>query len=76
MSQTTLQNTLRRTTFKALALVVALGFGFAAPQAMAQTKQVIRISTPVPDDWHAKMWTVFKETLKNQRRVSSTCRSI
>ena len=65
MSQTTLQNTLRRTTFKALALVVALGFGFAAPQAMAQTKQVIRISTPaVPDDWHAKMWTVFKENLE------------
>ncbi len=48
----------------ALALVVALGLGFAAPQAMAQTKQVIRISTPaVPDDWHAKMWTVFKDSL-------------
>ena len=31
---------------------------------MAQTKIPLRISTPaVPDDWHAKMWTVFKESL-------------
>lgn len=37
---------------------------FALP-AMAQTKTVLRISTPaVPDDWHAKMWTVFKESLE------------
>ena len=57
--------TLRRTSLKALALVAALGFGFAAPQAVAQSKTVIRISTPaVPDDWHAKMWTVFKDTLE------------
>lgn len=33
--------------------------------AMAQGKTVLRISTPaVPDDWHAKMWTVFKEQLE------------
>ncbi len=51
-------------SFSTLALVVALGFGFAAPQAIAQTKQVLRISTPaVPDDWHAKMWTIFKDSL-------------
>ena len=32
--------------------------------AMAQSKTVLRISSPaVPDDWHAKMWTVFKEHL-------------
>ena len=32
---------------------------------MAQAKTVIRISTPaVPDDWHAKMWTVFKDSLE------------
>jgi len=32
--------------------------------ARAQSKIVLRISTPaVPDDWHAKMWTVFKEQL-------------
>jgi tripartite ATP-independent transporter DctP family solute receptor len=31
---------------------------------MAQTKVLLRISTPaVPDDWHGKMWTVFKEAL-------------
>ena len=30
----------------------------------AQSKVVLRISSPaVPDDWHAKMWTVFKEHL-------------
>ena len=33
--------------------------------AFAQTKTVLRISTPaVPDAWHAKMWTVFKDTLE------------
>ena len=36
----------------------------AMPPAQAQSKTVLRISTPaVPDDWHAKMWTVFKEAL-------------
>jgi tripartite ATP-independent transporter DctP family solute receptor len=30
----------------------------------AQGKLPLRISTPaVPDDWHGKMWTVFKESL-------------
>ncbi len=57
--------TLRRTTLKTLALVAALGFAFAAAPALAQSKTVLRISTPaVPEDWHAKMWTVFKETLE------------
>ncbi len=33
--------------------------------ALAQSKTVLRISTPaVPDDWHARMWTVFKDTLE------------
>lgn len=60
-----LQHVLRRASCTTLALAAALGFGFAAPQAIAQSKQVIRISTPaVPDDWHAKMWTVFKENLE------------
>ena len=58
-------STLRRKTFKVLTLAAVLGLGFIAPQAMAQSKTVIRISTPaVPDDWHAKMWTVFKDTLE------------
>ena len=37
-----------------------------APAALAQSpgKVLLRISTPaVPDDWHAKMWTVFKDSL-------------
>ena len=34
------------------------------PSAFAQSKALLRISTAaVPDDWHAKMWTVFKDTL-------------
>lgn len=42
----------------------AFALGAAALPAVAQTKTVLRISTPaVPDDWHAKMWTVFKESL-------------
>ena len=46
----------------ALALVVASAA--TAPAAMAQSKVLLRISTPaVPDDWHGKMWTVFKDTL-------------
>ena len=43
----------------------AAALGASALPAMAQTKTVLRISTTaVPDDWHAKMWTVFKEQLE------------
>jgi tripartite ATP-independent transporter DctP family solute receptor len=36
----------------------------ALPNALAQSKTVLRISSPaVPDDWHAKLWTVFKDSL-------------
>ena len=43
---------------------VALAMGALMPTAQAQSKVLLRISTPaVPDDWHAKMWTVFKENL-------------
>jgi TRAP-type transport system periplasmic protein len=39
--------------------------GALLPAAQAQTKTVLRVSTPaVPDDWHAKMWTVFKDSLE------------
>jgi TRAP-type transport system periplasmic protein len=42
----------------------ALAATWALP-ANAQNKTVLRISTPaVPDDWHAKMWGVFKDTLE------------
>lgn len=41
--------------------VLLAGFG---AQALAQEKIALRISTPaVPDDWHGKMWTVFKDSL-------------
>jgi tripartite ATP-independent transporter DctP family solute receptor len=43
--------------------VVALAAGFT-PAAFAQTKTLLRVSTPaVADDWHGKMWTVFKDAL-------------
>ena len=53
---------------------VALAMGALMPAAQAQSKVLLRISTPaVPDDWHAKMWTVFKENLDkssaNQRSL-------
>lgn len=38
--------------------------GLSAVPAWAQNKTLLRISTPaVPDDWHAKMWTVLKDAL-------------
>jgi len=50
----------RRTLLSAAAALSTL-----ALPAVAQTKTVLRISTPaVPDAWHAKMWTVFKDTLE------------
>ena len=39
--------------------------GASSLSALAQGKTVLRISSPaVPDDWHAKMWTVFKDSLE------------
>jgi tripartite ATP-independent transporter DctP family solute receptor len=50
----------RRTVLGAAAIL-----GMGTMPAMAQGKTVLRISTPaVPDDWHAKMWTVFKDHLE------------
>ena len=55
-------NPMRRTLLFCGAALTA-GFGAASP-AQAQVKIQLRISTPaVPDDWHAKMWGVFKESL-------------
>jgi tripartite ATP-independent transporter DctP family solute receptor len=54
-------NTLSRRTV----LGAAAALGATALPALAQSKTVLRISTPaVPDDWHAKMWTVFKDSLE------------
>ena len=53
--------TLRRRTL----LGAGLALTSAALPAFAQNKQLLRISTPaVPDDWHAKMWTVMKDELE------------
>ncbi len=50
----------RRRLIAATAVLAAV----FVPAAMAQNKVLLRISTPaVPDDWHGKMWTVFKESL-------------
>ncbi len=50
---------------RALVLAAAaLATAAFVPAALAQSKVLLRISTPaVPDDWHGKMWTVFKEAL-------------
>ena len=46
-----------------IAATAALATVFV-PNAIAQNKVLLRISTPaVPDDWHGKMWTTFKESL-------------
>lgn len=54
---------IRRSVIAALGMSALLA-GFSVP-AVAQNKMVLRVSTPaVPDDWHAKMWTVFKDNLE------------
>jgi len=46
-------------------LLGAAALSTLALPAISQTKTVLRISTPaVPDAWHARMWTVFKDTLE------------
>ncbi len=41
-----------------------LALGLASVLTLASAQTVLRVSTPaVPDDWHAKMWTVMKEEL-------------
>ena len=62
----TLRTSNRRGLLAATVAGLALALGAAAlPAAHAQSNKVLlRISTPaVPDDWHAKMWTVMKESL-------------
>ncbi len=52
----------RRTLLQGAA---ATALAAVAPGAFTQGRTVLRISTPaVPDDWHAKMWTVFKDALE------------
>ena len=52
-------------TRRGVLIGTAAALGALALPALAQTRTVLRISTPaVPDAWHAKMWTVFKDTLE------------
>jgi TRAP-type transport system periplasmic protein len=54
---------LRRALLAGGLAALTLGVLQSTP-ALAQGKMPLRVSTPaVPDDWHAKMWTVFKESL-------------
>ena len=60
MTDKTIFSISRRTM---LGSAAALGAATVLP-IFAQTKTVLRISTPaVADDWHGKMWTVFKDSL-------------
>ncbi len=53
-----------RPTRRHLLAALTLALAALTPLAQAQSKIPLRISTPaVPDDWHAKMWTVFKDSL-------------
>jgi tripartite ATP-independent transporter DctP family solute receptor len=56
---------MHRHAFCTLLAAAALAGGLGLPgPALAQARTLLRVSTPaVPDDWHAKMWTVFKESL-------------
>ncbi len=50
---------------RGLLLACASALTSLAQPAWAQAKTPLRISSPaVPDDWHAKMWGVFKDTLE------------
>jgi TRAP-type transport system periplasmic protein len=59
-----MKSSLLRRSLLATAFALQLA-GLGLPAAQAQSKTVLRVSTPaVPDDWHAKMWTVFKDSLE------------
>lgn len=48
-------------------LGLALALGLVPRLALAQTPHRLRVSTPaVPDDWHARMWTVLREQLEKE----------
>ena len=49
-----------------LAASALLATGLLIPPLTAHAGAILRASSPaVPDDWHAKMWTVFKDTLES-----------
>ncbi len=65
--KTSLNDIFRRSLLATASAVMLMGalLHSIPVQAQAQNKVLLRISTPaVPDDWHAKMWTVFKDNLE------------
>ena len=60
-----MQNPATPTLSRRRMLAATAALGASALPALADNKVVLRISSPaVPDDWHAKMWTVFKDNLE------------
>ncbi len=60
-----MQNLHQSTISRRRLLAGTAALGACSFSAIAQSKVVLRISSPaVPEDWHAKMWTVFKDTLE------------
>jgi TRAP-type transport system periplasmic protein len=51
-------------SFAKNALLIVIAFAALAAFSFVKAQTVLRVSTPaVPDDWHAKMWTVMKDEL-------------
>ncbi len=51
-------------SFAKNALLIVIAFAALAAFSFVKAQTVLRVSTPaVPDDWHAKMWTVMKDDL-------------
>ena len=60
-----MQNPATPTLSRRRMLAATAALGASALPVLAQSKVVLRISSPaVPEDWHAKMWTVFKDNLE------------
>ena len=63
--KTFLTSQVRRSLLATASAVLLMGALLHDTPVQAQSKVLLRVSTPaVPDDWHAKMWTVFKDTLE------------
>ena len=63
--KTFLTSQVRRSLLATASAVLLMGALLHNTPVQAQSKVLLRVSTPaVPDDWHAKMWTVFKDTLE------------
>lgn len=65
MKSTKRRSWLKESTISIGLLAAPVGFSLTQAQTPAANRKLLRISTPaVPDDWHARMWTVFKDELE------------